>query len=80
MTEYRLESLRNNVKEILVNDEESRKDDMYLLSKLIDSSNNVKLKENTSIILQNRDVITIGDCILTFIPFCDEEFSWYDKE
>lgn len=45
MTEYKLNSLRNDVKSILVNDEESRKDDMYLLSKLIDSSNNVKLKE-----------------------------------
>lgn len=44
------------------------------------SCNNVKLKENTSIILQNRDVITIGDCTLTFIPFCDKEFSWYNKE
>ena len=27
-------------------------------------------------LLSNRDRITIGECVLVFVPFCDKTFGW----
>jgi hypothetical protein len=29
--------------------------------------------------LQPRDLIQLGECILCFLPFCDENFTWSDN-
>ncbi len=36
--------------------------------------NNKTLKNTKS--LRSRDIITLGSCILVFIPFCNASFSW----
>lgn len=33
-------------------------------------------KVSKPIRLNDRDIITLGKCTLTFIPFCDKSFSW----
>lgn len=42
--------------------------------------NNTTLKANKPKKLKNHDFITIGDCILAFIPFCGKQFTWYDNK
>lgn len=36
--------------------------------------NQKKVKQN--VLLSNRDQITIGECVLVFVPFCDKTFGW----
>lgn len=38
--------------------------------------NDKKITE--SAILTNRDRIALGKCVLTFVPFCDNNFDWND--
>ncbi|MGN0154153.1 MAG: FHA domain-containing protein [Lachnospiraceae bacterium] len=38
--------------------------------------NNSLLKKKFSQTLSARDILTLGECQLCFIPFCNEHFSW----
>lgn len=38
--------------------------------------NDTLLKKNHSQTMFSRDILTLGECHLCFIPFCDETFSW----
>lgn len=41
--------------------------------------NNEVIKKSFSQTMVPRDILTLGDCQLCFIPFCDEHFSWKNK-
>ncbi|MBQ9984144.1 MAG: FHA domain-containing protein [Lachnospiraceae bacterium] len=41
--------------------------------------NDTLVKKSFSQTLSARDILTLGDCQLCFIPFCDEHFNWSDS-
>ncbi|MBE5942106.1 MAG: FHA domain-containing protein [Lachnospiraceae bacterium] len=41
--------------------------------------NHQTVKKTFTQILSNRDILTLGECDLCFIPFCDEQFRWTDS-
>ncbi len=43
------------------------------------SYNNTLVKKNLSQTISIHDILTLGDCQLCFIPFCDEYFNWSDS-
>lgn len=40
--------------------------------------NNTLIKKSLSQTLYARDILTLGECQLCFIPFCNEHFNWSD--
>ena len=40
--------------------------------------NNNQIKKEDTCLLSAHDILTLGECKLCFIPFCDESFSWTD--
>lgn len=41
--------------------------------------NNVLVKKSLSQTMCARDILTLGECQLCFVPFCNEQFNWTDS-
>ncbi len=65
----------------VIYDKDSNRFSLLVTEEHIDTTayNHTKLKADKPKQLKARDSIQIGDCDLTFIPFCGKQFTWSAK-